>query len=139
MRGLHYPVITVSALFLVSAGAGPVADRAICPVVSAGASTDGLTGSLQNTGQAVIGVASNGIVTARLGAIRCYAGEPVVVVAGDCDDDRDVDLADFDCFFGCVTDPGEGGISTDCDAFDFDDDLDVDLLDFAGFQAAFTG
>ena len=59
-------------------------------------------------------------------------------LAGDIDDDCDVDLADFLAFQACFTGPGET-VGPDCRCADFDGDEDVDLLDFFAFQTAFTG
>jgi hypothetical protein len=57
---------------------------------------------------------------------------------GDCDDDGDVDLLDFQqfqlCFSG-MDQPANPG----CECADFDGDSDVDLIDFGQFQLAFTG
>lgn len=65
-------------------------------------------------------------------------GLAVDSVAGDCDGDGDVDLADFGGFQLCFTGPG-GTASGDCGCADFDGDGDVDLSDFNAFQLAFTG
>ncbi len=59
--------------------------------------------------------------------------------AGDCDDDGDIDLIDFDAHAGCVTGPDNGPIAPMCDCTDFDGDGDVDLLDWGLFQSGFTG
>lgn len=48
---------------------------------------------------------------------------------GDCDQDGDVDLADYPCFEPCVSGPVNPA-SPACAPFDFDQDNDVDLLDF---------
>lgn len=60
-------------------------------------------------------------------------------VAGDCDGDGDVDLADFGEFQLCFSGPDGGPVSEECGCADFDDDGDVDLVDFNAFQLAFTG
>ena len=61
-----------------------------------------------------------------------------VVPFGDCDQDGDVDLADFGGMPSCMLGPDQtppGG----CECLDGDADSDVDLADFAEFQRAFTG
>ena len=60
------------------------------------------------------------------------------VGTGDCDDDGDVDLADFLAFQTCFTGPG-GSLDPGCECADFNGDGDVDLQDFLSFQAAYTG
>jgi len=59
-------------------------------------------------------------------------------IPGDCDDDDDVDLADYADFEACLYGPGRE-LDAGCECFDFDNDNDVDLDDFAAFQASFTG
>jgi hypothetical protein len=56
---------------------------------------------------------------------------------GDCDEDGDIDLIDYACFFDCLTGPNVG-LLPDCDSFDFNVDADVDLADFAEFERALT-
>ena len=63
-------------------------------------------------------------------------------LAGDWDDDGDVDLRDYQKFEDClsVSGPDGGPPAPNClESFDFDDDSDVDVGDFGGFQMAFTG
>ena len=66
------------------------------------------------------------------------AGWPGPATQGDCDDDGDVDLADFLIFQTCYTGPG-GPLTPGCECVDFDGDDDVDLQDFLAFQTAYTG
>lgn len=58
---------------------------------------------------------------------------------GDCEDDGDVDLNDFEAFVACLTGPdtpvGEGA----CRCFDVDRNDAVDLMDLATVLANFTG
>lgn len=61
----------------------------------------------------------------------------VLGLPGDCDNDADVDLLDYECLLDCVTAPGEAA-APGCAVLDFDFDGDVDLHDFGGFQIAFT-
>ncbi len=60
------------------------------------------------------------------------------VLAGDYDDDGDIDMTDYAEFSGCLTGP-DGGALPGCDSFDFAADVDVDLTDFALFQEYYTG
>lgn len=53
-----------------------------------------------------------------------------VFLPGDCNNDGNIDLADYACFYACLVGP-EGGLLTGCDPFDFDSDGDVDLADFS--------
>ncbi len=119
----------------------PVAETvlAACVSVSAGTAQFVQTGAPVVVGQTVIGRSAASDVIARLGSISCIApAEPVMVIPGDCDDDGDVDLADYVCFRSCVSGPDDTA-SADCDDVDFDSDNDVDLIDWGRFQAAFTG
>jgi len=63
----------------------------------------------------------------------------VELLAGDYDNDGDIDLDDYAEFPDCMTGADNGPIALGCEAFDFDVDDDVDLLDFAEFQVGFTG
>lgn len=67
-----------------------------------------------------------------------WAGSADGPIAGDCDDDGDITLADYACFAECALGPNEP-VPSDCDVFDYDFDADVDLADFAGFQLSFGG
>ena len=58
---------------------------------------------------------------------------------GDFDSDKQVDLADFDSWFACMTGPNAGPYAGGCEVFDFEFDEDVDLFDVAGFQQVFAG
>ncbi len=57
---------------------------------------------------------------------------------GDCEDDGDVDLFDFNLFKSCLTGP-DGFVATECRCFDVNRSGAVDLLDFAVVQWNFTG
>ena len=61
------------------------------------------------------------------------------VEPGDCDQDGDVDLADFLVFQECFMGSGSGAAMPGCGCSDFDGDGDVDLGDLITFQAHFTG
>ena len=75
---------------------------------------------------------------ALTGGFWAVAGAPPEPVAGDCDGDLDVDLADFAHLADCLGGPGIW-VSDVCGCADLDQDLDVDLADLAPFQRAFTG
>jgi hypothetical protein len=66
------------------------------------------------------------------------SGAAAPTVAGDCDADGDVELADYHGVPGCVTGPGGGPIDLSCACTDTDDDGDVDLGDLAGLQNEFA-
>jgi hypothetical protein len=57
---------------------------------------------------------------------------------GDCDEDGDVDFADFAALVDCLAGPG-APLLPDCDCQDNDDDGDVDMYDFALLQPEYTG
>jgi hypothetical protein len=59
--------------------------------------------------------------------------------AGDCDDDGDADLDDYDEFPGCLSGPGIPYSGEECDCIDADVNGSIDLSDFTAFQTAFTG
>jgi len=60
-----------------------------------------------------------------------------MVIAGDLDDDGDVDLADYQVFQANFTGPAGSGKTPD--EGDLDGDGDIDLADYGAFQANFTG
>lgn len=62
-----------------------------------------------------------------------FWGCVTATVAGDCDLNGVVDLADYSCFSNCFTGPG-AALNRECSSFDFDLDNDVDLRDFSYFQ-----
>lgn len=57
---------------------------------------------------------------------------------GDCEDDGDVDLFDYDRFEPCLAGP-DSGVTEGCGCFDVDRSGAVDLRDYAIAQATFTG
>jgi hypothetical protein len=62
----------------------------------------------------------------------------MLLVPGDFDDDRDVDLDDFAEFVDCFTGPDGGPVSPECTPADFDCDDDVDCTDWDQFAQAWT-
>jgi len=60
-------------------------------------------------------------------------------VAGDGDNDGDIDLADFVAFQTCHTGPAGGPVGPSCETFDFNADDDVDSSDFDEFSDAMLG
>ena len=63
---------------------------------------------------------------------NCYTF--TTLLAGDHDQDGDVDLDDFAGFPDCLTGPDGGPAAEGCEAFGCDTDNDVDLADFAWLQ-----
>lgn len=62
------------------------------------------------------------------------------LIAGDADDDGDVDVNDATLFAGCISGTGrphDGSIA--CDELDVDRDGDVDQTDFGAIQPCFSG
>ncbi len=57
---------------------------------------------------------------------------------GDCEDDGDVDLNDFEAFEACLTGPDTPVVDGACRCFDVDRNNAVDLVDLATVQANFT-
>jgi len=68
-----------------------------------------------------------------------YVYYNLLLVNGDCNGDRDVDLEDYACFHDCFSGPGVPRLEEECAPFDWDIDGDIDMADFAEFQTAFTG
>jgi T5SS/PEP-CTERM-associated repeat protein len=81
------------------------------------------------------------IITGDEAYCAVYEPDSVLVslaAPGDCDQDCDVDGADYTTMATCVTGP-DGGVNAGCDCFDIDGDDDVDLHDMALFQVSFGG
>ena len=87
-----------------------------------------LSGSI---GQPDVGTMTGGNLTLTAGF---WFGIP----PGDCEDDGDVDLLDYNRFESCLTGP-DGGVAAGCECFDVNRSGTVDLLDFAVAQTTFTG
>ncbi len=119
--------------------APPSGTLAECVSVASGVGTAASPNALVSVGQPVIGASIAGGMTARFGFAFCLTpAGPVPMIPGDCDQDGDVDLADYACFSNCVSGPG-GPVGVDCNTFDLDSDADIDLLDWQRFQSIFTG
>lgn len=58
---------------------------------------------------------------------------------GDCDDDADIDILDFEQSLDCTTGPDSTSTNPDCACANLDGDEDIDFADFAIFQRIFTG
>ncbi len=76
MNAKGYALMLLGAMALLPATDMLRADDIPYAAISAGAETDALTGSLQNVGQTVIGLASNGSVIMHAGIIPALAGRP---------------------------------------------------------------
>ncbi len=69
----------------------------------------------------------------------CILRHAIRAIAGDWDDDADVDVDDFAQSPFCLQGPDIDVSGEFCYFFDFDFDSDADLVDFASFQEEFTG
>lgn len=58
---------------------------------------------------------------------------------GDCEDDGDVDLWDYELFNACLTGPNGEAPVGDCRCFDLDASDTVDVADFCIIQRTYTG
>lgn len=88
------------------------------------------TDSTEDRSQAFVYAPSNDVAWSPTLTISTFA-------PSDCDQDGDVDLADYEGLAGCLHGPGEG-IATDCDCFDLNHSGDVDLADYLLFQRYFA-
>ncbi len=59
-------------------------------------------------------------------------------LSGDCDQDSDIDLADFETLAACAGPPNGPPPPAQCCCADFDADGDTDLLDYGAFQRSFN-
>ncbi len=118
-------------------------DDAVCVSVSVGSQTsDGTgdgTGSFLNTGQAIVGVTTDGNVEVLAGIMHCMLVSGLSPT-GDCDVSLFVDLPDLptltrnDCMLG----PVNPFINPSCSCSDYNEDGRIDLLDAAAFQRAIS-
>ncbi|MHC4695319.1 MAG: hypothetical protein ACYTFA_01100 [Planctomycetota bacterium] len=83
-------------------------------------------------GQPVAGVRSGG-------ELELSGGFWFPLATGDCNSDGGVNAFDYSDFGPCLSGPGTGLLTPDCNCFDIDNDEDVDLSDVAQFQRSFTG
>ena len=123
-----------SAAVLLIAAAILYADLYVAPATSAGTQTSG--GSIVNVGQAVIGLATNGTVTAYMGAIPIYALSTIADVPGNCGGTATVNLFDYNVFENCLVGP-RGSADGDCQCADIDNDGDADMVDYSLFSRHF--
>ncbi len=139
MKIVQYLLVAACSSVLAPVGGDLMAQHLPCRAISAGAETDALTGSIQNVGQAAIGIASNGVISFHAGAIPCLAPTPCMSMArADLDADCDVDLDDYAVFTSCASGP-YGPVEIGCEGRDFDGDDDVDLADFSLLVRCFGG
>ncbi len=82
-----------------------------------------------------IGQADAGIMTG--GGFQMTGGFWFEQPPGDCNATGIADLFDHADFADCLSGPGGGLPTPDCNCFDVDGDNDADLLDFAELQVAF--
>ena len=96
-------------------------------------------GQISSTGggfelSATIGQPDAGIMTG--GGFQLTGGFWFEQPPGDCNATGMADLLDHADFADCLTGPGGGLPTPDCNCFDVDGDGDADLLDFAELQVA---
>lgn len=98
MREKHASRIAIAAaIAAMSWTAGVTADSAECPVITSGSQKTRLGDSIMHVGLTAIGTASNGSVTAHVGAIHCYTVASTCL-QGDVDHNGLVNGADIDDF-----------------------------------------
>ena len=100
-------------------------------------------GKISSTGggfelSATIGQADAGTVMTG-GGFQLTGGFWFEQPPGDCNATGMADLLDHADFADCLTGPGGGLPTPDCNCFDVDGDGDADLLDFAELQVALGG
>lgn len=99
-------------------------------------------GAIHSTGGAfdlsgTVGQPDAGTLTG--GAFELNGAFWIPLPPGDCEDDGDVDLIDYEQFRSCLTGPLGAGPSSACRCFDVDQSGAVDLCDVAVFQTTFSG
>jgi len=68
-----------------------------------------------------------------------HVSDPIPVAFADSDVDFHVDASDASFFISCITGPGAGGVSPECDHLDVDFNGSIDLYDIAKFQKCYSG
>ncbi len=97
-------------------------------------------GAMRSTGgsfelSGTIGQPDAGAMTG--GAFELTGGFWFEIPLGDCQDDGDVDLFDYDLFPSCLTGPA-GAVAVECRCFDLNASGTIDLADFADMAIGFT-
>jgi len=112
-------------------------DDAECVSVSAGSQTASGTGSFYNTGQAIVGITSDGNIEVLAGIMHCMLVSGLSP-AGDCDVSLFVDLPDLPTLTSneCMLGPVDPFINLGCACSDYNGDGRIDLRDAAAFQRA---
>ncbi len=77
--------------------------------------------------------------TLRGGKFELHGGFWFPISKGDCEEDGDVDLFDYDVFEGCLAGPAGAAPAGVCRCFDVNGSNRVDLLDWSLIQTGFTG
>jgi hypothetical protein len=126
--------IATSTAALLIAAAILYADIYVAPATSAGSQTSG--SSFVNVGQTAVGLATDGTVTAHIGAIRIYALSTTANVPGNCGGNATVNLVDYRVFGTCMVGPVVGPAGG-CQCADIDNDGDADMYDYALFLRSF--
>ena len=99
-------------------------------------------GAMFSTGEGfelsgTIGQPDAGVMTGR--DFQLTGGFWFELAQGDCEDDGDVDLSDYDLFTACLTGPGGEAPVGNCRCFDVDASDTVDIADFCIIQRTYTG
>ncbi len=100
-------------------------------------------GAMRSTGDdyelsGTIGQTDAGSMQSADGEFELTGGFWFRIPLGDCEDDGDVDLNDFEAFEACLTGPDAPVVDGACRCFDVDRNNAVDLVDLAVVQANFT-
>lgn len=119
-----------------------VAAGVTAPAFELTRSTIGSGGVMRSTGgdlevSGTIGLPEAGTLAG--GIFELNGGFWIPIPPGDCEEDGDVDLMDFDRFQVCLSGPKSEAVSPSCSCFDVNHSSSVDLADAAVFQISFTG
>lgn len=135
---------TAAAIAALSLAATATADQWVCPMVSAGAETEaGNVGTIQNVGQAAIGLTSGGGIDLHAGVVPCYIAEVGGAnLLGDMNCDGAVTVSDIGPFVLALTNPAQYAIDfPDCNIenADINQDTAITVSDIGPFVALLTG